>query len=54
MKQFEMLATRLADTAADSIMNRGVEEAALESHLQALTDRLRDVEAGCRRSQGPR
>ncbi len=46
MKQFEMLATRLADTAADSIMNRGVEEAALESHLQALTDRLRDVEAG--------
>ncbi len=45
MKQFEMLATRLADTAADSIMNRGAEEAALESHLDALTDRLRDIEA---------
>jgi len=45
MKQFEMLATRLADTAADSVMNRGGEEVALESHLQALTDRLRDIEA---------
>jgi len=45
MKQFEMLATRLADTAADSIMNRGAEEAALESHLHVLTDRLRDIES---------
>lgn len=45
MKQFELLTTRLADTAADSIMNHGAEEAALESHLQALTDRLRDIEA---------
>ena len=45
MKQFEMLATRLADTAADSVINRGAEEAALESHLQALTDRLRDIES---------
>ena len=44
MKQFEMLATRLADTAADSVMNRGAEEAALESHLLALKDRLRSIE----------
>ena len=44
MKQSEMLATRLTDTAADSVMNRGAEEAALESHLLALKDRLRAVE----------
>lgn len=44
MKQFEMLATRLADTAAESVLNRGAEEAALESHLLALKDRLRSVE----------
>jgi len=44
MKQFEMLATRLADTAADSVMNRGAEEAALESHLLALRDQLRTIE----------
>jgi hypothetical protein len=46
MKQFEMLATRLADTAADSVMNRGAEQAALESHLLALKDRLREIERG--------
>ncbi len=46
MKQFEMLATRLADTAADSVIHRGAEQAALESHLLALKDRLREVERG--------
>lgn len=44
MKQFEMLATRLADTAAESVLNRGAEQAALESHLLALRERLREVE----------
>jgi hypothetical protein len=45
MKQFELLATRLADTAADSVLNRGAEQAALESHLDLLRERLRDLEA---------
>lgn len=44
MKQFEMLNNRLTDTAADSI-NRGAEDAALESHLQALNDRLREIQS---------
>ena len=44
MKQYEMLATRLADTAADSVLNRGAEQAALESHLLALKDRLSGIE----------
>ena len=46
MKQFEMLATRLSDTAAESVMNRGAEQAALESHLLALNERLRAIEVG--------
>lgn len=40
MKHFDINATQLADTAADSVVNRGAEQAALESHLQALNDRL--------------
>jgi len=44
MKQFEMLATRLADTAADSVRNQGAEQAALESHLLALKERQREIE----------
>lgn len=44
MKQFEILATRLADTAADSVLNRATEHAALESHLLALKERFREVE----------
>jgi len=44
MKQLDMLATQLPDTAADSVLNRGHEEAALESHLEALQDRLREAE----------
>lgn len=44
MKQLDMLATQLPDTAAESVINRGQEEAALESHLQALSDRLREAQ----------
>lgn len=44
MKQFEMLATRLADTAADSVLSHDTERAALESHLLALRERLGEVE----------
>jgi len=44
MKQLDMLATQLPDTAADSVLNRGQEEAALESHLRALRDRLREAD----------
>jgi len=32
--------TQLADTAADSVINRSAEQATFESHLQALQDRL--------------
>mgnify|MGYP006423880845 CR=1 FL=1 len=38
MKHFDITRTQLADTAADSIINRAAEEAALESHLQALEE----------------
>jgi hypothetical protein len=44
MKQFEMLATRLADTAAESVLSQAAEHATLESHLLALKDRLREIE----------
>lgn len=44
MKQFEMLASRLTDTAAESVLNRAAEHATLESHLLALKDRLREIE----------
>jgi len=44
MKQFDMLATQLPDTAAESVLNHAHEEAALESHLQALRERLREAE----------
>ncbi|MGB5735079.1 MAG: hypothetical protein WBM40_11630 [Thiohalocapsa sp.] len=37
MNRFEM-ATRLADTAADSVGNTGAQDAALESHLLALRE----------------
>lgn len=40
MKQFDLLNTRLADTAADSVIGYGIETAALESHLQVLTEHL--------------
>lgn len=41
---YDILATRIADTAADSVINRSAEAAALESHLQALAERLGDLE----------
>ncbi len=44
MKQTNLLATRIADTAADSVINRSAEAAALDSHLDALSEHLRDLE----------
>jgi hypothetical protein len=44
MNHLDLLATSLADTAADSIINRGAEAAALETHLQGLQERLREIE----------
>lgn len=43
MKQFDILATQIADTAADSIINRSAENASLESHLTTLQDRLKNL-----------
>jgi len=42
MKHLDIKDTRLADTAADSVINRSAEQAALESHLKALQDRYLD------------
>jgi len=42
MKYLDINNTQLADTAADSVINRSAEQAALESHLQALQDRYQD------------
>jgi len=42
MKQYDITNTRLADTLADSAVNRSAEQAALESHLQALQDSFRE------------
>jgi hypothetical protein len=44
MKQFDYLATRIADTAADSIINRSAQNASLESHLGTLEDQLDRLE----------
>ena len=43
MKFDDIGTIRLDDTAADSVINRSAEQAALESHLQALQDRYRDL-----------
>jgi hypothetical protein len=43
MKQFDFLATQIADTAADSIINRSAVNASLESHLQTLQERLKNL-----------
>ncbi len=40
MKYNDITNTQLSDTAADSVINRSAEQAALESHLQALEERL--------------
>ncbi len=44
MNQFEILATRLSDQAADSIINQAHETASLESHFDALTEELQHLE----------
>ncbi|MFP4245552.1 MAG: hypothetical protein ACLFQ1_00065 [Halochromatium sp.] len=44
MKHFDITRTHLADTAADSIVNRAAEEAALESHLLALEEQYATLE----------
>jgi hypothetical protein len=44
MNPLETLAARFPDTAADSVLERGTKEAALESHLQALEERRRELE----------
>lgn len=43
MKQFDLLSTRLPDTAADSVLGYGLETAALESHLQILKEHLGEL-----------
>ncbi len=43
MKYHAIKNSQLADIAADSVVNRSAEEAALESHLQALQDRYREL-----------
>jgi hypothetical protein len=40
MKFYDITNTQLADTAADSVINRSAEQAALESHRLALQERL--------------
>lgn len=44
MKNFDIDLPQLRDTAADSVTNTLSEEAALESHLQALQERFAEVE----------
>ncbi|MBK1716852.1 hypothetical protein [Thiocystis violacea] len=44
MNQFNLLATPLPDSAADSVFNHGIEMAALESHLQVLTEHLNEIQ----------
>jgi hypothetical protein len=40
MKYYDITSAQLSDTAADSVLNRSAEEAALESHLEALQERF--------------
>ncbi len=44
MNDYDLNHMQLTDTLAESVTNRAAEEAALESHLEALQDRLREVE----------
>jgi hypothetical protein len=44
MKHYDITNLRLADTAADSVVNRGAEDAALESHLLALEEEYGSLE----------
>jgi len=43
MKHYDPQGPQLGDTAAESVVNHSAQEAALESHLQALQDRHRDL-----------
>jgi len=43
MKLYDRKHSRLGDTAAESVINRSAQDIALESHLQALQDRYRDL-----------
>ncbi|MBN2886645.1 MAG: hypothetical protein JXM75_08075 [Chromatiaceae bacterium] len=44
MKHFDLLANQLSDTAAESILNHSAEQAALESHLEALREQAAQLE----------
>lgn len=46
MKHFELSAISLVDTAPDSVVRGNAQTAALESHLDALRERLRTIERG--------
>lgn len=43
LKPFDIDNRRLPDTAADSVFNRAAEQTALESHLEALRERLDEL-----------
>ena len=43
LNPLEIKSRRLADTAADAVINLAAEQAALESHLEALRERLDDL-----------
>ena len=43
LNPLEINSRRLADTAADAVINLAAEQAALESHLEALRERLDDL-----------
>jgi hypothetical protein len=43
MKSYDITNSHLADKAADSVINRSAQEAALESHLQALYERHEEL-----------
>ncbi len=43
LNPLEINSRRLADTAADAVINLATEQAALESHLEALRERLDDL-----------
>ena len=44
MKYYDITNSHLADTAADSVVNRSAEQAAIESHYQALQERLEGLQ----------
>lgn len=51
MKNFDLAVTKLADTAADSVTSNRAEEAALDSHLQALQERLGEFDQNSDRAE---